>query len=255
MDNKKKIPPITTLSYRKGDLVFKEGDYGISMYKIVKGKVRIFKESGDRAVSLATLGQGEIIGELTFLSGPNVPRSASAKALEDSKLEVWHFSRLRKEYEEMPPILKVMATQTLERLIRTNKTLVNLDAKQSEAEKLKKMNGGASQRRFYRKKVDLDCIYRPTKSRPDTRLKGWIRDISLNGIRLEVSTKNGGNPFHNPGEVFIINTALPNGKNLELAATVASVGENGSPGTLSMGMRFTNTPAWVKERLGFFMMS
>jgi CRP-like cAMP-binding protein len=255
MSNKQKIPPIKTLSYKKGDLIFKEGDYGISMYKIVKGQVRIFKESGAGEVILAKLGQGEIIGEMTFLSGPNVPRSASAKALEDSKLEVWHFSRLRKEYEEMPPILKAMATQTLERLVRTNNSLVNLDAKRIEAEKLRKMNGGASQRRFYRKKVDLDCIYRPTKSHPNTRLKGRIKDISLNGIGLEVSTKNGGNSFHKPDDVFIIKTALPNGKNLELTAAVTSVGENGNPGRLFMGMRFTNTPAWVKERLGFFLMS
>ena len=255
MNNNKKIPPITRLSFRKGDLIFKEGDYGISMYKIIEGKIRIFKESGDREVSLATLGQGEIIGELTFLSGPNVPRSASAKAMEDSRLEVWHFSRLRKEYDEMPPILKVMASQTLERLIRTNNILVNLDAKRSEAEKLGKMNGGASQRRFYRKEVDLDCIYRHTNSPPDTCLKGRIRDISLNGMRLEVSRNNGGNSFHKPGELFIIKTALPNGKDLELTATVASVGKNGPPGILSMGMCFTNTPAWVKERLGFFMMS
>jgi CRP-like cAMP-binding protein len=255
MGDKKKIPPIKTLSYNKGDLIFKQGDYGISMYKIVEGKVRIFKESGDREVILANLGRGEIIGELTFLGGPNVPRSASAKALEDSKLEVWHFSRLRKEYEEMPPILKAMATQTLERLIRTNNYLVHLDAKRSEAEKLRKINGGESKRRFYRKKVDLDCIYRPTKFHPSPSLKGRIRDISLNGMRLEVSSKNGGNSFHKPGDFFTIKTALPNGKDLEVTAKVTSVGENGNPGRLSMGMHFTNAPAWVKERLGFFLMS
>ena len=252
MGKKKKIPPIKTLSYKKGDLIFKEGDYGISMYKIIEGKVLVFKESGDRQVTLATLGQGDIIGEMTFLSGPNVPRSASAKALEDSKLEVWHFSRLRKEYEEMPPILKVMATQTLQRLVRTNNNLVNLDAKQSEAEK---GNQGVSQRRFYRKEVDLDCIYRPANADPNARLKGKIRDIGLGGMRLEVSSKNGGNSFYKTGEVFIVNTALPNGKALEMMAKVTSVGQNGAPGRLSMGMCFTNIPAWVKERLGFFLMS
>ena len=252
MGNNKKIPPIKTLSYNRGDLIFKQGDYGISMYKIIEGKVRIFKESGDREVILATLGQGEIIGELTFVSGPNVPRSASARALEDLKLEVWHFSRLRKEYEEMPPILKAMATQTLERLIRTNNSLVNLDAKQTEAGNVDR---GASQRRFYRKEVDLDCIYRPAKSGPNARLRGKIRDIGLGGVRLEVSTKNGGNSFYKPGEAFIINTALPNGKEVEVTAKVTSVGQNGAPGKLSMGMCFTNTPTWVKERLGFFLMS
>jgi CRP/FNR family cyclic AMP-dependent transcriptional regulator len=255
MGKKKKIPPIITLSYKKGDLIFKQGDYGISMYKIIEGKVLITKESGDREVILATLGQGEIIGEMTFLSGPNVPRNASAKAIEDSKLEVWHFSRLRKEYEEMPPILKIMATQTLERLVRTNNTLVNLDAKQNEAGNREKVNQGASQRRFYRKDVNLDCTFRPAKSAPNGHLRGRIRDIGLGGVRLEVSAKNGCDSLYKPGEIFIINTALPNGKELEVTATVAVVGENGAPGRLSMGMCFANTPTWVKERLGFFLMS
>jgi CRP-like cAMP-binding protein len=254
MGNANGIHPIRTLTYKRGELISKQGDYGISMYKITEGKVRVFKESGEREVTLATLGPGEIIGEMTFLSGPNVPRSASVKALEDSKLEVWHFSRLRREYEEMPPILKIMATQTLERLIRTNNILVNLDVKRSEAEKRERIDRGASKRRFYRKEVDLDCIYRPTKSRPNGRLRGRIRDISLGGVRLEVNTKNGSKSFHKPGEVFVINTALPNGKDLEVMATVKSVGENGAPGSVSMGMSFTNTPAWVKERLGFFLM-
>jgi len=69
-----------------------------------------------------------------------------------------------------------------------------------------------------------------------------------------VRGKNGSSSFHKPGEVFVINTALPNGKDLEVTATVKSVGENGAPGRVSMGMSFTNTPAWVKERLGFFLM-
>ena len=66
MGNKNGIPPITTLGYKRGELISKEGDYGISMYKIIEGKVRVFKESGEREVTLATLGPGEIIGEMTF---------------------------------------------------------------------------------------------------------------------------------------------------------------------------------------------
>ena len=255
MNGKEKIPQIRMLRYKRGDLIIKEGDFGVSIYKIVKGRVRIVKESGNREVILATLGPGQIMGEMTFLSGPSVARSASARALEDVQLEVWHFSRLRKEYEEMPPILKVMATQTLQRLIRTNNTLVNLDVERSDTEKREKMNRGESKRRFHRREVDLDCIYRPTKSRPNARLRGRIRDISLGGMCLEVSAKNGSRSFYKPGEVFVINTALPNGKNLEVTATVTSISENGAPGRLSMGMCFTNTPAWVKERLGFFLMS
>jgi len=254
MENKKKIPEIRSLRYKKGELIVKEGDYGVSIYKIIKGKVQILRELGEREVILATLRPGEIIGEMTFLSGPNVPRSASAKALEDSELEVWHFSTLRKEYEEMTPILKSMATQCFERLIRMNNILVNLDGKRREAEKLKRMVPGASQRRFYRKEVDLDCIYRPGNSSPKVCLKGRIKDISLSGIGLEVSAKNGSISYHKPGEVFVISTVLPNGKDLDLKAKVTSVSNNDVPGKLFLGMCFSNMPAWVRKRLGFFLL-
>ena len=43
MNEKTKIPPVVHLSYSKGELIIKEGDYGISIYKIFKGHVRIFK--------------------------------------------------------------------------------------------------------------------------------------------------------------------------------------------------------------------
>jgi hypothetical protein len=36
MTEKKKIPPVVHLSYSKGDLIIKEGDYGISIYKILE---------------------------------------------------------------------------------------------------------------------------------------------------------------------------------------------------------------------------
>jgi len=254
MKNRKRTPLIKTLIYRKGDLIIKQGDYGISIYKILKGKVEIFKESGDREVILATLEPGEMIGEMTFISGPNVPRSASARALEDSELEVWHFSRLRKEYEEMPPVLKAMAKQTLERLIRTNNTLVNLDVKQSEAKKCEKLIPGESLRRFYRKEVDLDCMYRPLHSSPNHELEGRIKDISFGGMGVEVSARNGRHSFHKPGEVFVINSVLPNGRDFELTAKVTSVNESSVPGRFSMGMMFTDKPAWVKQRLGLYLL-
>jgi CRP-like cAMP-binding protein len=68
MNGKENMPPIVRLKYKRGELIIKEGDYGISIYKIIKGKVRIFNESGGSEVPLATLGRGEIIGEMTFLN-------------------------------------------------------------------------------------------------------------------------------------------------------------------------------------------
>ena len=92
-------PPIVNLKYKKGELVIKEGDYGISVYKIVKGAVQTFTHSGDKEVPLALLAPGEVIGEMAFLSKHAEPRSASARAIQDSELEVWHSDLLSKEYK------------------------------------------------------------------------------------------------------------------------------------------------------------
>ena len=40
------LPPIKHIRFNEGELIFKEGDYGIAVYKITKGRVRIFTESG-----------------------------------------------------------------------------------------------------------------------------------------------------------------------------------------------------------------
>jgi CRP-like cAMP-binding protein len=252
--DEKKIPKIKRLSYKNGELIIKEGGYGICVYKIIKGSVQIFKEAGGREIPLATLGPGEIIGEMTFLGGPSEPRSASAKALEDSELEVWHFSNLRKEYEQMPRILKYMATQSLRRLIRTNNMLVSLNFKRKKTEKLKERDPWASHRLFYRKEVDLECVCRPNNSSPQIRLRGVIKNISLNGMRLEMSVNNGTNFPHEPGEVFAVSTVLPNGKNLDLTAEIISVSKDLAPGRISLGMRLNGITAWARKTLGFFLL-
>ena len=127
--------PVITLKYRKGDLIIKEGDYGVSIYKIIKGKVSIYKESGDKEIALATLGPGEIFGEIAFLNRAGEIRSASGRAIENAVLEVWHPSMLSKEYKEMPPILKYVADQISARLIRMNKLVVQLTTQEQKRQK------------------------------------------------------------------------------------------------------------------------
>ncbi len=255
MNDKENIPEIRQLRYKKGELIFKEGDYGVSVYKIISGKVQIFKEWEEGKITLATLSPGEIVGELTFLwRGSIEPRSFSAKALEDSEVEVFHFSRLSKGLEQMPPILKYMAKQSLKRLIRTNKILSKLDDKRTEVEKLDQTDPWASQRLYYRKDADLDCVYRPADFTPKVRLPGWIKDISLGGMKLEVSAKNALNYSHENGDIFIINTVLPNDKELELTAVVVSVNKDETSEKLSMGMCFTDMTDEARKTLGFFLM-
>jgi CRP-like cAMP-binding protein len=261
MGIKQDIPPDMRLKYEKGDLIIKEGDYGTSVYKIIKGEVGIFDESGDREIGLATLGPGEVFGEMSFMSGGTETRTASAIALQDTELEVWHPSRLSKEYEEMPPIIKYIANQALERLARTNKLLVELHTKESKERGEEKKRGRLrgiepweSQRVFYRKEVDLECTYRPLGASPKVRLAGRFKDISLSGAGMEVLTKNTVDFSHEPDDTFHVSTVLPNGKELDLTGKVLTVRKSRIPGRLFLGISFIEMTEGARKRLGFFLM-
>jgi len=132
MPETKKIPPIVHLSYAKGELIIKEGDYGISIYKIVKGNVRIFRNLGEHKITLATLGKGEVFGEMTFFNFLLEPRSASVEAMDDVVLEVWHSALLADEYKRISPMLRYVLKQTLSRLLKLNKVVSDLSARQTE---------------------------------------------------------------------------------------------------------------------------
>src|SRR5947209_15388556 len=72
--------------FKRGDVLFREGDPGKEMYVIQAGKVNITKKVRDTEKILATLGAGEFLGEMAILN--NKPRSAGAVMAEDGKLLV-----------------------------------------------------------------------------------------------------------------------------------------------------------------------
>jgi len=242
------------LKYRKGELVIKEGDYGISIYKIVKGKVLIFTESDNIEIPITTLGEGEVIGEMLFLKKTVDRRSASVRALEDSEIEVWHPDMLAKEYADMPPVIKHIANQALIRLIRMNKMLVQLTTRKQKLREVVENDVWVKKRRFYRKKMEIGFTGRQINSTAKKLLSGYITDISLGGVGMEVTNiKLSNNPFKT-GDEFFIKTVLPNGKDLEFHAKIVSIKSGKMPGAPFFGMSFTELPDLSRKDLGFFLM-
>src|SRR3990172_60970 len=72
------------VSFKKGDLIFAEGDLGNEMFIIQSGKVRIFKNIDGFDQTLTVLEKGDFFGEMSVLEG--MPRSAAAEAEEDCEL-------------------------------------------------------------------------------------------------------------------------------------------------------------------------
>jgi CRP/FNR family transcriptional regulator len=72
-------------SFPAGTRVFHEGDSSDACYIVSEGSFRVTREHSDgRAITLATLGPGEIFGELAMLDGDT--RSASAESITDGTL-------------------------------------------------------------------------------------------------------------------------------------------------------------------------
>ena len=72
--------------FRKGTVLFREGEPGKEMFVIQSGKVSISKRVRDVDKVLAILGPGEFFGEMAIIS--NRPRNAAAAVTEDSRLLV-----------------------------------------------------------------------------------------------------------------------------------------------------------------------
>lgn len=82
-------------SFKKGDIIFREDDLTEGIYLIHAGSVRIVKHTPFGEQQLASLGKGEIFGEMDFID--SLRCSADAIANEDSIL----FSMSKVKLEEM----------------------------------------------------------------------------------------------------------------------------------------------------------
>jgi len=69
-----------------GEVLFEQGDTGEEMYVIRSGKVRVYIVSNGVEKTLAELGAGEFLGEMSILN--KRPRTASAVVIEETNLLV-----------------------------------------------------------------------------------------------------------------------------------------------------------------------
>jgi CRP/FNR family transcriptional regulator, cyclic AMP receptor protein len=72
------------IGYAEGQVIFKQGDEGSSLFIIDEGAVEISYGEGRGRVALATLFNGQYFGELSLFDG--APRSATATASKPSRL-------------------------------------------------------------------------------------------------------------------------------------------------------------------------
>jgi CRP/FNR family cyclic AMP-dependent transcriptional regulator len=94
---------VRTQHYRRGDIIFRQGDPGDGLYVVLSGRVRIWTtgDGGGEAI-LATLRPNEFFGALALLDG--APRSASATAVEATETLTVPRERFRQLIDVDPAI-------------------------------------------------------------------------------------------------------------------------------------------------------
>lgn len=90
-------------TYRPGEVIFVEGDIGRALFILESGKVDLSRRGPDGAPApLYTLQPGDFFGEMALLE--SLPRSATATAVETSRLHLLYRTKLDSLLASQPRI-------------------------------------------------------------------------------------------------------------------------------------------------------
>jgi CRP-like cAMP-binding protein len=101
--------------YLEGEIIFHEGEEGDRMYVVQSGTVRITKKTASGSLTIATLAQGEIFGEMAVFD--TMPRSATAVAAGETRILTIDKKKLFQTISRDPTIVLRML-ESMSRRIR-----------------------------------------------------------------------------------------------------------------------------------------
>ena len=107
---------------QNGDVLIAEGDRQDSLYVILAGTLHIVSAAGGRQVLLATLGEGDSMGEINLFD----PDKASATAISCGNGFVWSLSRAELSgFLEADPVAGVSILRSLLRQVSKRMRCMN----------------------------------------------------------------------------------------------------------------------------------
>ena len=111
----------TIKTYKPGDIVIKEGTKGTSAYIILSGTVKVVKRIGSKEIGMATLGDGQVFGEMGLIE--DRPRSATVRADSTLKTRVIDREQFNELLKKNPSVLIPIMKSLFERLRQASEML------------------------------------------------------------------------------------------------------------------------------------
>jgi CRP-like cAMP-binding protein len=111
--------------YYRGQIVMEQGASATSAFYIESGSVEICVEDGPHMLTIATLGPGEIVGEMALIQ--HGERSATVRALEDTVVtEISHEWLESKIHASDDKMVQALLKLFVRRLRDANRSQINL---------------------------------------------------------------------------------------------------------------------------------
>lgn len=108
--------------FSPSEVIFDEGDQSDSLLFIQEGRVEVFRERNGIEIQLGIMGAGEFLGTVTLFS--KEPRTASARALAQTKVLVMRPSQLEQGLKDVPTWMQAVVKDTVARLKHVDERLV-----------------------------------------------------------------------------------------------------------------------------------
>jgi CRP-like cAMP-binding protein len=112
--------------YPNESVIIEEGNVGDWVYVILEGSAKVRKKTPKGMVTVDTLKEGDVFGEMGFLEGGKRLRSASVIASGDVWVGVLDGEKLTREFEQSPSNLKALIRSLVLKLRETTTKVCSL---------------------------------------------------------------------------------------------------------------------------------
>ncbi|CAK8720828.1 MAG: protein of unknown function (DUF4388) [Candidatus Electronema aureum] len=102
--------------FKKDDIIIRQGAPGSKLYIVAEGKVSILNDTG---ISISTLEQGEVFGEMSLICDENI--GATVQAAMDCKILSVHHRHFQLVLDRYPTMQRYFTKLMAQRLSRSNK--------------------------------------------------------------------------------------------------------------------------------------